>query len=160
MNKNYWENSLYPQFLMSIDSCTLSKLGNLEIQSQLENLARRAVTYFKFPKVSLDFAIDTETNPTTQIQYGAYFLSDKVGQKEYNVILARMKQYWIEFQISQERLFSNLYYDKDIRLHSPGNTLDKLIKMYSTFKEAADKEEYDYGRVGEERTPAIGAING
>jgi hypothetical protein len=81
-----------------------------------------------------------------------------VKQKEINVILQRMKQYWIEFQISQERLFSNMYYDKDIRLHSPGNTLDKLIKMYTTFENAADKAEYAYYRV-ESNRPTIGAIN-
>ena len=70
-----------------------------------------------------------------------------------------MKQYWVEFQISQERLFANAYYDKDVRLHSPGNMIDKLIKMFVTFKNAADFAEYNYGRISKIGDPTIGEIN-
>lgn len=157
---NYWETNLYPQFLLTVDSCTLSEFTNFEIQNQLGYLAIRAITDFKFPKISLVYDFDSTIDPLTEIAKGYYFVSDNVGQKEFNVILARMKQYWIEFQISQERLFSNMYYDKDVRLHSPGNTLDKLDKMYKTFLARADKAEYDYGRVENAGTPALGAING
>lgn len=156
---NYWENHLFPQFLQSVDSCTLSEFTNFEIQNQLSYLILRAVNDFKFPKVSLDYEFDEELNVDTGESYGYYFISNDVGQKEFNVILARMKQYWVEFQISQERLFANAYYDKDIRLHSPGNTIDKLIKMFTTFKNTADIVEFNYGRVSIERTPALGDIN-
>jgi hypothetical protein len=70
-----------------------------------------------------------------------------------------MKQYWIEFQISQERLFANAYYDKEIRLHSPGNTIDKLIKMLVTFKAMADIAEYKYNRVTIAGESGIGEVN-
>ena len=156
---NYWENNLYPQFLQSVDSCTLSDLTSYEIQSELAGLAVRAVNDFKFPLYSLSYLNDALTNPDTGLAYGYYFVSDSVGQKEFNVILARMKQYWIEFQISQERMFANAYYDKDIRLHSPGNTIDKLIKMLTTFKAMADKAEFDYGRQTDVGDPSIGEIN-
>ena len=158
--RNYWENNLYPQFLQTIDSCTLSEFTNFEIQNQLGYLVVRALEDFKFPKVSLSYDFEEELNPDTQAPYGYYFLNENIGQREFNVILARMKQYWVEFQISQERLFSNMYYDKDVRLHSPGNTIDKLIKMFTTFRDAADKAEYNYGRVSDTRTPTIGDING
>lgn len=160
MNKNYWENHLFPQFLQSVDSCTLSDFSNFEIQNQLGYLVIRAVNDFKFPRVSLEYDYDSEINPDTEEAFGYYFISDKVTQKEISVILARMKQYWIEFQISQERLFENSYYDKEIRLHSPGNTIDKLIKMFTTFKTSADIAEFNYGRVSEEGAPALGEING
>lgn len=153
MSKNYWENTVFPQFLQSIDSCTISDLTNFEIQNQLAYLTIRGVTDFKFPKISLAYAYDEEINPDTTAPYGYYFVNNTVGQNEFNVILARMKQYWIEFQISQERLFANAYYDSDIRLHSPGNTIDKLIKMFTTFKATADKAEYDYGRIGTTGAP-------
>ena len=155
----YWETYLFPQFLQTIDSCTISEFTTYEIQSQLGNLAVRAVNDFKFPRVALAYTYDTEINPATEVEYGYQFTSDNVTQKEYNVILARMKQYWIEYQISQERLFQNAYYDKEIRLHSPGNTIDKLIKMYTTFKNAADKAEYDYGRLTSAGNAALGEIN-
>lgn len=159
MNKNYWENHLFPQFLQSVDSCTLSDFSNFEIQNQLGYLVIRAITDFKFPKVSLEYDFDPTINPLTEEAYGYYFIEEAITQKEFNVILARMKQYWIEFQISQERLFANAYYDKDIRLHSPGNTIDKLIKMFTTFKSAADYAEYNYGRISVIGDPALGEIN-
>lgn len=158
-NKNYWENHLYPQFLQSVDSYTLSDFTNFEIQNQLSYLVIRALNDFKFPRVSLKYDLDETLNEETMESYGYYFTSEEVGQREFNVILARMKQYWVEFQISQERLFANAYYDKDIRLHSPGNTMDKLIKMFNTFRSMADRAEFDYGRVSEEGTPTLGDIN-
>lgn len=159
MSKNYWENQLFPQFLQTVDSCTLSSFSNFEIQNQLNYLAIRALNDFKFPKVSLAYAFDAAVNPDTEEAFGNYFISDDVKQPEISVILARMKQYWIEFQISQERLFANAYYDRDIRLHSPGNTIDKLIKMFTTFKSAADMAEFNYGRVSETGEPSLGEIN-
>lgn len=159
MTKNYWENHLYPQFLQSVDSYTLSDFTNFEIQNQLGYLVIRAINDFKFPKVTLKYTFDETLNEETMEPFGYYFVSPEVGQKEFSVILARMKQYWVEFQISQERLFANAYYDRDIRLHSPGNTMDKLIKMFTTFRNMADREEFNYGRVSSEGTPKIGEIN-
>ena len=156
---NYWEDNLYPQFLQTIDSCTLSEFTNFEIQNQLAYLVKRALVDFKFPKVSLNYEFNETLNDNTMESFGYYFVLDDVGQKEFNVILSRMKQYWIEFQISQERMFSNAYYDRDIRLHSPGNTLDKLIKMLVTFREMADRAEFNYGRVSENGEPVLGEIN-
>jgi hypothetical protein len=137
----------------------LSDFTNFEIQSQLSYLVIRAVNDFKFPKMSLAYDLDETVNEETQEPYGYYFTNTTVGQKEFNVVLARMKQYWIEFQISQERLFANAYYDRDIRLHSPGNTIDKLIKMFTTFKGAADIAEFNYGRVSSIGTAVLGDIN-
>ena len=112
-----------------------------------------------FPKVSLKYEFDETLNDETMESFGYYFVSENISQKEFNVILARMKQYWIEFQISQERMFANAYYDRDIRLHSPGNTLDKLIKMLVTFREMADRAEFNYGRVSDIGDPTLGEIN-
>lgn len=156
---NYWENHLFPQFLQSVDSCTLSDFTNFEIQNQLSYLVIRAVNDFKFPNTSLAYNFDETINEDTEEAFGYYFIEDEVGQKEFNVVLARMKQYWIEFQISQERLFANAYYDRDIRLHSPGNTIDKLIKMYTTFKTSADIAEFNYGRVSVTGEAVLGDIN-
>lgn len=156
---NYWEKNLFPQFLQSVESCTLSDFTNFEIQNQLNYLVIRAINDFKFPKYSLEYEVDETLDPNTEVIKGYYFVDENVGQKEFNVILARMKQYWIEFQISQERLFANAYYDKDIRLHSPGNTIDKLIKMFTTFKAMADNAEFNYGRVSSTGEAALGDIN-
>ena len=155
----YFEDDLFPQFLQSLDSCTISEYSNFEIQNQISMLAIRAIADFKFPKVSLEYSFDETINAATAIAKGYYFLSNDVSQKEYNVIVARMKQYWVEFQLSQERLFYNAYYDKDIRLHSPGNTIHNLDKLFKTFKGLADKAEYNYYRVNAYGRPTWGDIN-
>lgn len=156
---NYWENNLFPQFLSTIDDCTLASYTNFQIQNELNNLAKRAIAQFKFPTYPLNYGSNNETNPNTGEEYGYYFIDERIDQKEFNVIVARMKQYWVEFQISQERLFANLYYDREIRLHSPGNTIDKLIKMFKNFERLAEKAEYDYYRVTSDNTPTLGGIN-
>jgi hypothetical protein len=92
-NKNYWENHLYPQFLQTIDSCTLSEFTNFEIQNQLAYLVKRALADFMFPKVSLKYEFDETLNDETMESFGYYFVSENISQKEFNVILARMKQY-------------------------------------------------------------------
>lgn len=161
MSRNYWEDNIFPQFLESVDSCTLSDLTNTILQDQLNMIAQRAIADFKFPKYTLAYEYDSEVNPLTGIPYGYYFteLDGALSQKEYNVIVAHMKKYWVEFQISQERLFQNAYFDKDIRLHSPGNTLDKLDKMYKTFISVALKAERDYSRVNPTGVPTWGDVN-
>ena len=158
MAKIYWETDLYPQFLQSIDSCTIAEYSNYEIQDQIGRLAKRSITDFKFPKVPLTYEFDGTTNNDTGIEFGYYF-DEEVTQKEINVIVARMKQYWVEFQLSQERIFQNSYYDKDIRLHSPGNTIHNLDKLFKTFKSLADRAEYNYYRVNSSGRPKWGDIN-
>jgi hypothetical protein len=155
---NYWEKDLFPQFLNTIVSITLSELSNYNIQSELNNLAKRAISTFKFPSVKLTYEFDDTIDPCSGIAKGYYF-TENVGQRELTVLVARMKQFWIEYQISQERMFFNAYYDRDVRLHSPGNTIDKLIKMLTTFKSLADEAEYNYGRVSVEGRPTLGEIN-
>lgn len=158
MAKIYWESSIYPQFMSGIDSCSLSDLTNQSIQTEIDGLIIKAIADFKFPFITLEYKYDSDINPLTEVPFGFYFVGD-ITQREYNVLLARMKQYWIEHQVSQERLFQNVYFDSEIRLHSPGNTIDKLIKLYVTFKEVADRAEHDYYRVFEGK-PSIGDING
>ncbi len=161
MSKNYWENNIFPQFLNKIDSDTLSLLTNEILQDQLDLVAKEAIADFKFPKYSIAYDFDETINPLTTVPYGYYFteLDGPLSQKEYNVIVAHMKKHWVENQISQERLFQNAYYDKDIRLHSPGNTLDKLDKLYKTFINVALKAERDYSRVNSIGTSTWGDVN-
>lgn len=79
--------------MQAVDSCTLSDFSNFEIQNQLGYLVIRALSDFKFPKVSLEYDFDPTINPLTEEAYGYYFLENNISQKELNVILARMKQY-------------------------------------------------------------------
>lgn len=160
MTRKYWEGNIFPQFLSSITECTLSGMLFIDIQSVLNDLAIKAISRFKFPKNSIEYGLDLELNSETDIPYGYFFTSDAIGQAEFNVIVSRMKQLWVEHQISQERLLMNPYFDKNISFHSPGNTIDKLIKLLKTFEKFADDIEYDYNRVNPEGSPTLGDING
>ena len=42
----YFEDDLFPQFLQSLDSCTISEYSNYEIQNQISMLAIRAYCWF------------------------------------------------------------------------------------------------------------------
>lgn len=145
-------DSLYSQFLSSISSFTLTELRDDEIQAELFNLAQRAIASFKFPRVSLEY----ELNQSTQIHY----FTDEVGQKEFNVLLAYMKVYWIEFQLNHEQRFQNQYYDSTVRTFSAANLLAQLNRLYENFVLQAKRAEYNYGRVDREGRANLGNVNG
>lgn len=143
--------TLYNQFLSSISSYTLIQLSDDEIQAELYNLVNRAVGAFKFPKISLSSTFNSQ-------QYQYYF-DNSVSQKELNVLIALMKVYWVEYQISKEELLQNQYYDDNIRTFSTANLLAQLNRMYENFVNAAIKAEYDYSRIASDGKPRIGDIN-
>lgn len=163
MNNNYWSDCLYPLFLSSLSSCTYLSISDSELQQELDHLALRAVARFKFPKVSLDFmydnTIDDNTLPVVERREKGYYFINAVTMKEINVILAWMKVYWLEYQLSKEKAYNNNYTDKDVKSFSPGSLITSIEKAYSSFKSSARKEEEDYSRVTANGTPAIGDIN-
>ena len=55
-----------------------------------------------------------------------------------------MKVYWLEYQLSRERNFENLYADKDVKAFSSGNLIQSIEKAYTTMRLAARKDEEDY----------------
>lgn len=143
--------TLYNQFLSSISSYTLSQLSDDEIQAELFNLIQRAIGAFKFPKVSFAYSLN---NSDYQ-----YYFQDNVTQRELSVLLAWMKVYWVEFQISKEELLQVQYYDDNLRTFSTANLLAQLNRMYENFVNAAEKIEYDYSRIASDGKPRIGDIN-
>ena len=163
MQNNYWSSCLYPLFLSSLSSCTLASYTDQELQNELDILVKRAIARFKFPKISLDYEYD-ETIENTNLPIverstkGYYFVND-IGYREIEVILAWMKVYWLEYQLSKERNYENLYADKDVKAFSSGNLISAIDKAYSTMMFTARKVEEDYGRVSANGKPAIGDVN-
>lgn len=147
---NYWHSCLYPLFLSSLKSCTLINFTDEELQAELDHFTLRSIGKFKFPKISLEYGKSED---------GYYFINN-LTQKEINVILAWMKVYWLEYQLSKEEIYQNTYADKDVKAFSSGNLIASIQKAYDSFVTSARKEEEDYGRVNKEGRPAIGDING
>ena len=163
MNNNYWNNCLYPLFLSTLHSCTLASYTDQELQNELDNFAMRAIAKFKFPKVSLmykydDTIVDVNMPVVERVAKGYYFVNE-VGYREIEVLLAWMKVYWLEYQLSKERNYENLYADKDVKAFSSGNLINAIVKAYDTMVKTARKTEEDYGRVRLDNTPAIGDVN-
>lgn len=156
MKNSYWSSCLYPIFLSSLSSCTYSKLAELELQNELDMLAERAIARFKYPKINLSYEYDSELEEG--IAKGYHFLND-VSFKEINVILSWMKVYWLEYQLSQERNYKNIYSDKDVKAFSSGNLINSIEKSYRAAWDFAKQTEEDYYRVNSEGKPAIGDIN-
>ena len=163
MNNNYWSYCLYPLFLSTLSSCTLASFTDQELQDELDHLAIRAIAKFKFPKVDLSFSyddsIENNTVPTVEQKSKGYYFINNVTIKEIRVILSWMKAYWLEYQLSKERNYENLYADKDVKAFSSGNLISSIEKAYNTFVTAARKDEEDYSRVNAEGRPAIGDVN-
>ena len=163
MQNNYWSSSLYPLFLSSVSSCTMASYTDQELQNELDFLAKRAIARFKFPKVSLAYEYSNEitdvTMPVVERSTKGYYFVNDVGYREYEVIIAWMKVYWLEYQLSKERNYENLYADKDVKAFSSGNLISAIEKAYNTMMQVARKTEEDYGRVGTGGRPAIGDVN-
>lgn len=160
---NYWSNCLYPLFLSTLSSCTLAAFTDQELQDELDHLAILAISKFKFPKVDLSFeydsTIENDSLPIEQQKAKGYYFINDVGYKEIRVILSWMKVFWLEYQLSKERNYENLYADKDVKAFSSGNLISSIQKTYESFITFARKDEEDYGRVNSFGKPAIGDVN-
>lgn len=157
MSRTYWSSDLYPLFLRTVSSCTYVSLTDAELENELSGLARRAIARFKFPKISLNYGFDT-TMDEEGIPFGYYFEEDP-SMLELNVILAWMKVYWLEYQLSKERNYENVYADKNVTAFSSGNLISSMEKAYNALRTEARKCEEDYGRINKNGKPAIGDIN-
>lgn len=156
-NRAYWSSDLYPLFLNTVSSCTYVSLTDGELENELSGLARRAIARFKFPKISLRYELDRELDEDNNIR-GYYFVEEPT-MLELNVILAWMKVYWLEFQLSKERHYENTYADKNVTAFSSGNLISSMEKAYNALRTEARKCEEDYGRINKDGRPAIGDIN-
>lgn len=163
MQNNYWSSCLFPLFLSSLSSCTLASYTDQELQNELDILAKRSIARFKFPKINLKYAYDGEiadmSLPVVERSTKGYYFIEEIGYREIEVILAWMKVYWLEYQLSKERNYENLYADKDVKAFSSGNLISAIEKAYNTMVATARKVEEDYGRVAANGKPAIGDVN-
>ena len=127
----YWDDVLYPSFRAAIRGTIYSIVTQDELDEQCYNLARRAISTFKFPKVSLAYTTfyaywddDTleEVDPADEDEMEdavphAYF-NEEVGYNEIEIIIAWMKVYWAEMQIANADNFEDMYTDVNIKSYS------------------------------------------
>lgn len=167
----YWDDVLYPQFRSFIRGEYYGIISQDNLDEDCYYLACRAINAFKFPKISTDYTTfyavrvdgnilqeadesDTELNPIPH----AYFNND-ITFAEIDIIIAWMKVYWCEQQISNADNFEEIYTDANIKTYSRANAVDKNMKLMAEFRDYAKDLENRYSRVTQERKPSLGDIN-
>lgn len=159
MKSSYWNETIYKFFLNSLSSCTYVSYTDKELQDELDVLAMRAIARFKFPQVPLTYDYDPQPIEGEEVAKGYYFTNSGVGPREWDVIVAWMKVLWVEYQLSKERNYENLYADKDVKAFSSGNLISSIEKSFTTIMDAARKIEENYYRVAIDGSPSIGEVN-
>ena len=144
-----WNKFLFPLFLSTLSSCTLASYTNEELEQALNEFAVRAIARFRFPRIDLAYTIN---------ENGEGSFVNNITMSELEVILCWMKVLWLEYQLSKERNYENLYADKDVKAFSSGNLIASIVKALEAFTTQARKTEEFYYR-SYNGTPTIGDVN-
>lgn len=164
-----WDDVLYPSFRQTIRGTYYGLITQNQLDEELYTLTVKAVNTFKFPRISTDYEtiyavrVDenslkvVDENEPGAIPHGG-FIND-LTPAEFEVLLAWMKFYWAEMQISNADSFEEQYTDSNIKVSSRANAVDKNIKLMNQYRQYARQLETNYGRTSIKRTPTIGEIN-
>lgn len=164
-----WDDVLYPGFRQTIRGTYYGLITQDQLDEELYTLAVKAVNTFKFPRISTDYQtiyaarVDennlkvVDENDPNAIPHGG-FIND-ITPAEIEVLLAWMKFYWAEMQISNADNFEEEYTDSNIKRSSRANAVDKNIKLMNQYRQYARQLETNYSRTSINRTPTIGDIN-
>lgn len=171
-----WDEVLYPSFRSTIRGSYYGIVSEDLIDEECFYLALRAISAFKFPKISTAYEVyyairkddgtlieeDTEGNPISSNTEGAIphgrFIND-LSYAEIEIIIAWMKVYWCENQISNSDNFDEMYTDVNIKVYSRANALDKNMKLMAEYRKYARDLENRYSRVTSEQKSSLGDIN-
>ena len=169
--ENSWDKLLYPHLWATIRGSYYGVISQEQMDEECFYIARRAVAAFKFPKISTDYEVvymrkvggvltpvdETDERFEEAIPH-AYFLND-LTYNEIEVILAWMKVYWCEYQLSNADNFEDVYTDVNIKTYSRANLVDKNLKLLKEYREYARDLENWYSRVNSTRKPSLGDVN-
>ena len=166
----YWDNVLYPPFRATIRGEYYGVITEEQLDEECFFLAQRAVAAFKFPKISTEYktfyAVRNEDNEIEEVDIEdcpdavqhAYFVND-LTYAEIEILIAWMKVYWCENQISNADNFEDIYTDANIKTYSRANAVDKNMKLMAEYRSYAQELETRYSRVNDSRKPTMGDIN-
>lgn len=164
-----FDDVLYPPFRAIIRGAYYGVVTQDFVDEECYNLALRAISAFKFPKVSTDYntfyairqddgslkRVDKDTDGA--IAHGE-FVND-LNYAEIEVLIAWMKVYWCENQISNADNFEDMYTDANIKTFSRANAVDKNMKLMAEYRSYARELENRYSRVNSEHKPSLGDVN-
>jgi len=166
----YWDDVIYPSFRASIRGDLYGIISRDSMDETCYYLACRAISAFKFPKISTAYTtfyatrdpndpetlVEVDSDDSNAIPHG-YFIND-LTYAELEIILAWMKVYWCEQLISSSDNFEDIYTDSNIKTYSRANMVQQNVKLLETYRKYARDLETRYGRVNNYQ-PTIGDIN-
>lgn len=163
-----WDEILYPSFRATIRGEYYGFVSEDFIDEECFHLAERAVSTFKFPRISTEYnvlyykRVEGVLTPTTAddpdgIPHGQ-FVND-LTIAEIDVLVGWMKFYWAENQVSNANNFDEIYTDANIKTYSRANAVDKNMQLMREYRTYAQELETRYSRVNGERKSSIGDIN-
>jgi len=132
--------SLYPQILDSLKSDTLAEMTDHDIQLYLDNLIKRAVGSFLFPRIDLSYELAIVGDPDDLT-----FVND-ITQQEINVLLTFIKRFWLEQQLDDESKMEQRYFDSAIRTHSQANMVMAIRQRYQDALKECEIAQNNYSR--------------
>ena len=169
---NSWDEVLYPHLWATIRGSYYGIISQEQMEEECFYIACRAIAAFKFPRISTEYQvvhyIRNEDGVFVEVNEDdedfdksiphAYFLN-KLTYSEIEVILAWMKVYWCEYQLSNADNFEDIYTDVNIKTYSRANLVDKNLKLLKEYREYARDLENWYSRVNSTRKPSLGDVN-
>lgn len=170
--ENSWDELLYPHLWATIRGTYYGVISQEQMEEECFYIACRAVAAFKFPKISTDYEVvyfirnedgvfvevnEEDENFDDAVPHA--FFVNKLSYDEIEVILAWMKVYWCEYQLSNADNFEDIYTDANIKTYSRANLVDKNLKLLKEYREYARDLENRYSRVTSVRKPSLGDVN-
>ena len=165
----YWDDILYPSFVATIRGEYYGVVTQDLLDEECYHLACRAIAAFKFPHISTEYetfyAIRTNDNTLEEVDdneegaipHGAFL--NNLTYAEIEILVAWMKVYWCENQVSNADNFEDIYTDANIKTFSRANAVDKATNLLKTYRLYAQDLENRYSRVSSTRTSSMGDIN-
>jgi hypothetical protein len=164
-----FDDVLYSPFRATIRGAYYGVVSQDFVDEECYNLALRAISAFKFPKISTDYntfyavrqddGTLKEVEPTEDgaIPHGRFL--NNLTYAEIEILIAWMKVYWCENQISNADNFEDMYTDANIKTYSRANAVDKNMKLMAEYRSYARDLETRYSRINKDRKPSLGDVN-
>ena len=164
-----FDDVLYPSFRATIRGSYYGVITEDFIDEECYHLAKRAISAFKFPRISTEYktfyAVRQEDGTLKEVDqeeegaipHGKFI--NTLSDAEIEVIIAWMKVYWCENQISNADNFDDMYTDANIKTFSRANAVAQNTKLMAEYRNYARDLENRYSRINTERRPSLGDIN-
>lgn len=132
-------SEVYDFLLAKTDAKEWAWSEDLEIlKADWQMLLRMAIQSFLFPRVSLEFYTDPETEEIS--------FAEEITDAEKQVLATYMKHEWLKRSITNWKNIEMLYHDKDFKISGKAAHLNALINLESVYDEECKKVVNKYSR--------------